>query len=72
MASKLNAEWHMGHRMPPKGTLEQRLEWHVEHRKHCGCREMPAAIKDELARRNRIAAQSPTPGDGLPGTSGGP
>jgi hypothetical protein len=52
MASKLNAEWHLSHPMPPKATLEQRLEWHVEHAKHCGCREMPASIRAELARRN--------------------
>jgi hypothetical protein len=52
MASKLNA----AHRMPTKPTLEQRLEWHLEHQKHCGCRDMPDSIKAELVRRGTKAA----------------
>ena len=51
MPPGLNAEWHRAHRMPPKATLEQRLEWHVEHQKHCACRDMPATIRAALARR---------------------
>lgn len=56
MVSKLNAEWHRTHRMPTRPTLEQRLEWHLEHQKHCGCREMPASIRAELARRGGSGA----------------
>lgn len=55
MSFKLNAEWHRSHRMPPKATLEERLEWHVEHQKHCACRDLPAGIEAELARRTRMA-----------------
>ena len=72
MASKLNAGWHLAHRMPPKATLEQRLEWHVEHAKHCGCREMPAPIRAELARRGRTGAPRDPTADGSPGTPGAP
>jgi hypothetical protein len=56
MPSKLNAEWHQENRMPPKATLAQRVEWHLEHHKHCGCREMPASVKTELTRREAVAA----------------
>ena len=72
MASKLNAEWHLAHRMPPKATLEQRLAWHLEHAQHCGCREMPASIRAELARRHRTGEPPDSPADGSSGTSSGP
>jgi hypothetical protein len=31
--SKLNREWHSSHRMPKNATLDQRIEWHLEHKK---------------------------------------
>ncbi len=47
----INAEWHKANRMPPKATLEQRIKWHLEHQKACGCREMPAKIAAEIKKR---------------------
>jgi hypothetical protein len=41
---KLNKAWHEKHRMPPRATMEQRIAWHLEHRKHCGCRPIPAKL----------------------------
>ena len=53
-AGKINAEWHAGHRMPPKATLDERVAWHLEHQRHCGCRkDLPASIQRELERRRR-------------------
>jgi len=37
----LNKVWHQNNRMPAKATLEQRIQWHQEHQKHCACREVP-------------------------------
>jgi hypothetical protein len=38
--------------MPPRATLEQRADWHLEHRKHCGCRkDLPANVAAEIERR---------------------
>jgi hypothetical protein len=48
---KLNAEWHREHRMPEKPTQEQRLQWHLEHQQHCGCRPMPKSLHALLAQR---------------------
>lgn len=50
---KLNREWHQGHPMPPNATLDERIEWHAEHSKHCGCREMPESIRKEIEKRKR-------------------
>lgn len=40
----MNKEWHAKNQMPKKATLEQRVQWHKEHRKHCACREVPKSL----------------------------
>ena len=49
---KLNKEWHIAHRMPKNPSYEQRLEWHIEHAKHCQCREIPGKLRTEIKKRN--------------------
>jgi hypothetical protein len=41
----INRAWHDANRMPKNATKEQRLAWHLEHAKVCGCRPMPDSIK---------------------------
>ncbi|HLB36133.1 MAG TPA: hypothetical protein VJL31_06160 [Gemmatimonadales bacterium] len=53
MSGKLNAAWHLKHPMPPKATIEQRIRWHVQHAKQCGCRPVPEKLKREIRRRSR-------------------
>jgi hypothetical protein len=48
---KLNKEWHLAHRMPKNPTEEQRIHWHIEHAKHCQCREIPSWLKTEIKKR---------------------
>ena len=48
---KLNKEWHLTHRMPKNPTPEQRIAWHIEHAKHCNCRDIPGNIKTEMKKR---------------------
>jgi hypothetical protein len=50
--SKLNREWHSSHRMPKNATLDQRIEWHLEHKKNCGCRGIPEKVKQEIKKRS--------------------
>ncbi len=52
----MNARWHKAHPMPARPTLDQRLRWHAAHATVCHCREMPAGIAAELARRRKIRA----------------
>ncbi|MDD4319339.1 MAG: hypothetical protein PHW10_03380 [Candidatus Peribacteraceae bacterium] len=52
MASPINKEWHLAHRMPEKASMDQRIHWHVEHRKHCRCRpEIPLRVREEMEER---------------------
>jgi hypothetical protein len=54
MASKiatLNREWHTAHPMPKKPTVQQRIQWHIEHLKHCRCRtDIPPKLKAEMKK----------------------
>jgi hypothetical protein len=50
---KINAEWHRKNRMPKNPTIEQRIEWHLEHQKHCNCRSnIPEKLLEEMRKRN--------------------
>lgn len=48
---KINKEWHLAHPMPPKATLNERIAWHLEHTKHCNCRELSPKLKEEMKKR---------------------
>jgi hypothetical protein len=47
---KINKEWHLAHPMPKNPTEEQRLDWHIEHAKHCHCREIPPSLKAKIKK----------------------
>jgi len=49
---KLNTEWHLAHPMPKNATLQQRIDWHLEHAKHCGCGKIPEKLAEEMKKRN--------------------
>ena len=54
----LNAEWHRAHPMPKNPTMDQRIEWHLEHQRECGCRPgLPRLVQQELERRAQAQEQ---------------
>jgi len=44
-------KWHSQNVMPEKPTMEQRIAWHINHHKNCGCRDIPENIKLEIKNR---------------------
>lgn len=57
----MNAAWHRAHVMPKNATPQQRLDWHLEHQKQCGCRKLTAAQKAKLVEAvKRAAGRRPT------------
>jgi hypothetical protein len=36
--------------MPRGATMRQRLQWHLDHQQHCGCRPIPLKLQALLAR----------------------
>lgn len=45
MNRKINKDWHSKNRMPAKAKPAQKLQWHVNHARECGCRPIPGPIK---------------------------
>jgi len=45
----MNREWHKEHAMPRRATAKERIEWHLEHTRHCGCRPFPKGLLAELS-----------------------
>lgn len=48
---KINASWHKKNPLPPKATLNQKIQWHVDHARECGCRAIPKSIQEKLKGR---------------------
>jgi hypothetical protein len=46
----LNKAWHQQNRMPPNATRAQRIQWHAEHAKKCGCRDIPESIRQDVEK----------------------
>jgi len=51
---KMDREWYLTHPMPTYPTLDQRITWHIEHKKNCSCRDIPGKLYDEIKKRGLI------------------
>lgn len=47
----INREWHLANKMPKNPSLDQRIEWHIEHSKNCQCRPLDGKILEEIKKR---------------------
>jgi len=56
--SKINRSWHQAHRMPKNPTERQRIDWHVEHARNCGCRGMDGRLA-KLFEKHGVAVPPP-------------
>jgi hypothetical protein len=63
--ARLNAEWHARHPMPRGATIPQRIQWHLDHERHCGCRPMPLKLRALMARGTK-PSREPWRGPGKP------
>ena len=49
--SKINKEWHGKNPMPKKTTVNQKIQWHVDHARECGCCPIPDSIQTKMLER---------------------
>ncbi len=45
---KINETWHKNNPMPKNANFEQRVKWHLEHRKNCSCRPIPEKLAEKM------------------------
>lgn len=49
----MNQAWHKEHPLPKRATLDQRIAWHTEHARACGCRPIPESVTNAIAARSQ-------------------
>jgi len=47
----VNKQWHEENRLAPGASFDERVRWHLEHAKACGCRPVPPKVLEEIERR---------------------
>ena len=47
----INKEWHLKHRMPKNANFDERVKWHLEHKKNCSCRPISGKLLEEMKRK---------------------
>jgi len=47
----INAKWHKKNPMPKRASLNQKIQWHVDHARECGCRPIPPKLQEKLKER---------------------
>ena len=47
-------DWHLAHKMPKNPTQEERITWHIEHQKYCGCRPIPQKLIGIIGKRGQL------------------
>jgi hypothetical protein len=47
----MNEQWHRDHPLGSGSSLDERVAWHVEHAKACGCRPIPDSVAAEVRAR---------------------
>ncbi len=46
-----NTDWHLKHKLTQHPTLDQRIEWHMQHVRRCPCPSQDDDIEEELKKR---------------------
>jgi hypothetical protein len=49
----MNREWHKDHKMPASATPRERVEWHLEHTRHCACRPFPKGLLGKMSEEEK-------------------
>jgi 8-oxo-dGTP diphosphatase len=48
---KINEKWHRENKMPKNASDKERLQWHVDHARVCGCRPIPESVQKLMLQR---------------------
>jgi hypothetical protein len=59
-AARINRKWHEAHRMPPNASEDERIAWHLDHARHCGCRRIEGGTADLFRKRGVAIPEPPT------------
>jgi hypothetical protein len=46
----MNKDWHQQHKMPDGASDADRIAWHIDHARNCGCRPIPKQLMERIER----------------------
>jgi hypothetical protein len=49
----MNALWHQQHPLARNAAFSERIAWHREHQTQCGCRPVPASLREHITANTR-------------------
>jgi hypothetical protein len=49
----MNKDWHAKNKIPKSPTMDQRVRWHEEHARACGCRPIPGSVRTAIENQSR-------------------
>lgn len=58
---KINRSWHAAHKMPRNASEDERIAWHLDHARNCGCRKIEGKLAELLKRRGIAIPQFEPP-----------
>lgn len=47
----INKQWHIKNKMPKRASVNQKIQWHADHARECGCRPIPPNINAKMTER---------------------
>ena len=47
----INKEWHLSHKMPQNAKFDERVQWHLEHKKNYKCMPIPKKLLEEMNQK---------------------
>jgi hypothetical protein len=49
----INSAWHEKNRMPTNAIMVERVRWHEDHARICGCWPIPLSVRAAIEDRSR-------------------
>ena len=47
----INKEWHLKKKMVKNAKFDDRVKWHLEHKKNCSCMPIPRKLLEEMKEK---------------------
>ncbi len=56
----MNKDWHQQHKMPDRASDADRIEWHINHARNCGCRPIPKPLAEKVKQIQQMNERAAT------------
>ncbi len=54
----MNTDWHDEHVLGSNASMDERVQWHLQHRDKCACRPIPQDVQAVIDQRANQGASA--------------